>query len=135
LKATKADWIRDGKLRFLLQYGARPLPEIKGAPFALDLISDPLKREIMQIASAPLAVGRPIAAPPGVLGERVGVLRSALTDTFKDARYLSDCSRTHLECEESVSGEEVSRFIDQAYKASPEAVKTIREIYQAGAAR
>src|SRR6185295_14152524 len=92
LKAIRPDWIAEKKLKFLLQYGAHPHPELKGVPFTLDLIKDPAKRQIMEVASAPLALGWPIAAPPDVPADRVAALRAALAETFRDPEYLADCA-------------------------------------------
>jgi tripartite-type tricarboxylate transporter receptor subunit TctC len=135
LKAIRPDWIADKKIKFLLQYGAHPHPELKGVPYALDLIKDPIKRELMEIASAPLALGRPIAAPPGTPGDRVAALRAALAETFRDPDYRAECAALHLECEEPVTAETISSGLMRAYNASPEVVRALRQIYQAGDAK
>ena len=132
LKAIRPEWIAEKKLKFLLQYGAHPHPELKGVPFALDLIKDPVKRQIMEVASAPLALGRPIAAPPDVPADRVAALRAALAETFRDPEYLADCAGLRLECDEPASGEAIADTLARAYRASPDAVRELRRIYQAG---
>ena len=57
LKAVRPDWIAEKKLKFLVQYGPHPHPELAGVPFALDLLKDPVKHEMMAVASAPLVMG------------------------------------------------------------------------------
>ena len=135
LKAIRPDWIAEKKLKFLLQYGAHPHPELKGVPYALDLISHPIKRELMQVASAPLALGRPIAAPPDVPADRVAALRTALGETFKDPAYLSECATLRLECDRPVAASAITDRLAQAYNASPEVVRELLQIYQAGNTR
>lgn len=135
LKATHPDWIAQKKIKFLLQYGAHPRPELAGVPFALELIKDPIKREMMAIASAPLAMGRPIAAPPGVAANRVAALRTALAETFEDPDYLADCAAARLECDEPVSAQAVTDGLAHAYAAPSAVVEELRRIYQAGDAR
>jgi tripartite-type tricarboxylate transporter receptor subunit TctC len=135
LKSIRPDWIAEKKLKFLLQYGAYPNPELKTVPFALDLINDPIKREMMDVSSAPLALGRPIAAPPGVPADRVKALRQALADTFRDPEYLSECLKLRLECDEPVPALVIADGIARAYKASPEVVGALRQIYQSGETR
>ena len=132
LNATRPDWIAGKKIKFLLQYGAHPIPGLKGVPFALNLIADPYKRELMEVASAPLALGRPIAAPPAVPQDRVAALRKALAETFLDADYLSECAALRLACEKPVAGEAIANGLAKAYKASPEVVRELRRIYTAG---
>jgi tripartite-type tricarboxylate transporter receptor subunit TctC len=135
LKAIRPAWIAEKKMKFLVQYGAHPHPELKGVPFALDLIKDAIKHELMQVASAPLALGRPIAAPPGVPDDRVEALRLALAQTFKDPDYLSECAALRLECDEPVGAQTITDHLTKAYKALPEVIRQLRQIYQAGESR
>jgi len=132
LKAIRPEWIAEKKLKFLLQYGAYPHPELKGVPYALDLIADGAKRELMAVAQAPLALGRPIAAPPDVPADRVAALRAALADTFRDPDYLAECAALRLECDEPVAAPAITERLAQAYGASPDVVRALRQIYQAG---
>ena len=122
LKAAKADWLADKKLRILLQYGNSPNPEIKDVPFALDLIQNADDRKVMELASAPLALGRPILAPPGVPAERVEILRSSLEATFKDPDYLADCAKQSIACDTALNGRQVAAILAASY-AAPSAVR------------
>ena len=61
----------------LVYYGAPRVPEIE-APHALDLLKDPEKRAIMEIAQAGLGMGRPMLAPPGVDPGKISILRKAV---------------------------------------------------------
>ena len=101
-------------------------------PFALDLLKDPVKHEMMAVASAPLVMGRPIAAPPGVPADRVAALRAALAETFKDADYLAECATLRLECDDPITAQTVTDGVARAYKATPEVVRQLQQIYQAG---
>jgi len=135
LKATHPDWIAEQKIKFLLQYGAHPRAELKDVPFAPDLADNPIKRQMVEIAAAPLALGRPIAAPPDVPADRVAALRAALADTFRDPDYLAECQNLRLECDEPVPAQSITDGLRRAYAASPDVVLRLREIYQAGSAR
>jgi len=135
LKATHPDWLAEKKIKFLLQYGAHPRAELKDVPFAPDLTGDPMKRQIVEIAAAPLALGRPIAAPPGVPADRIAALRAALADTFRDPDYIAECQNLRLECDEPASAQSITDGLTRAYAASPDVVLRLREIYQAGNAR
>ena len=132
LKAIRPEWIAQKKLKFLLQYGAHPHPELKGVPYALDLIADSSKRELMAVAQAPLALGRPIAAPPDVPADRLAALSAALADTFRDPDYVAECAALRLECDEPVAAQAITDRLAQAYGASPDVVHALRQIYQAG---
>jgi len=132
LKATHPDWIAEKKLKFLLQYGAHPLVELSGVPYAPDLIKDSMKRALMAVAAAPLSLGRPIAAPPGVPDDRVAALRAALVATFRDPDYLAECAALRLECDDPVAAQTITDGLARAYHASPEVVRALRRIYRSG---
>ncbi|HEY3654747.1 MAG TPA: tripartite tricarboxylate transporter substrate-binding protein [Steroidobacteraceae bacterium] len=122
LKLTKPDWIAKHKVKLLLQYGGEAAPDLKDVPFAMDVLRDHADRDLMQIASAPLALGRPLFAPPGVPGERVTALREAIAATYRDPEYLADCSQQRLECTTSALASDLARLIENAY-AAPVAVR------------
>lgn len=129
MKANKPDWLSEGKIRILLQYGRAPNPELKDVPFALDLIKDAQDREVMELAAAPLAVGRPLVAPPGVPPDRVALLRSSLSATFDDPQYLVDCKKQAIDCDSALSGQAITEILERSYK-SPEIIrKQLLQIY------
>jgi tripartite-type tricarboxylate transporter receptor subunit TctC len=131
MKANKPHWLAEKKIRILLQYGNHPNPELKEVPFAMDLIKDAESRDIMELAAAPLAIGRPLLAPPGVPKELVEILRKSVTTTFADSEYKADCAKQAIDCDSSLSGEAIDRILRKSY-ASPDSVrKRLLEIYSA----
>lgn len=122
LKTNKPEWLAEKKLRVLLQYGSQPNPELKGVPFALDQITNAQDRELMLIASAPLALGRPLLAPPGVPEARVATLRKSLTATFQDKAYLADCDKQTIACDAPLTGEAITDILTKSYNA-PQATR------------
>jgi hypothetical protein len=130
LKASHADWIRDKKIRFLLQYGGSPNPELAHVPFATDLMRTPDDRLIMEIAAAPFALGRPFALSPSVPPDRVTEHREAMAATFRDPEYLAECERQRLECDNPVSGDVISQLIERTYSAPDTVHQRLLEIYR-----
>jgi tripartite-type tricarboxylate transporter receptor subunit TctC len=129
LKSVKPDWLSEKKIKLLLQMGDTPHPELAGVPFALDLLkNDPEERQIMELAVAPLAVGRPMLAPPGVPAARVAALRTAIMATFKDRGYLVECERLKLECSNPTSGEELAKIVADSYNAPPALIAKLRDL-------
>ena len=55
LKVARPKWFPEGTVRVLFQYGAQPHPELKGVPFALDLLDNAADKILLTAASAPLA--------------------------------------------------------------------------------
>jgi hypothetical protein len=132
IKTSRPTWYPQSKIRLLFQYGAEPHPELKGVPFALDLLQAEADKTLLIAASAPLGLGRPFVAPPGIPAERLAVLRTAMTATFDDPQFRADCEKQRLECSSPRSGEQIEALIGQAY-ATPEHVrKRLIDIYQVG---
>jgi hypothetical protein len=132
LKVVKPDWIKEKKIKFIVQYGLAPSPELKDVPFALDLIKNPEDKQLMEVASAQLALGRPILTPPDVPADRVKTLRDSLWATFKDKSYLADCAKQRLECDAPVTGDQMQDILKRAYGAPKAVLTRLRDIYEAG---
>jgi hypothetical protein len=133
LKVVKPDWIRDKKIKFLVQYALEPHPDLKDVPFALDLLKDkPDELALMEVASAQLTLGRPMLAPPDVPAARVAVLRESLMATFKDPDYLAECEKQRLECDAPVSGEQEQNILTRAYATPEKTLARLRKIYDEG---
>jgi tripartite-type tricarboxylate transporter receptor subunit TctC len=122
LKTARPKWLPEHLISVLFQYGAKPHPDLKGIPFALDLLDKPDDKVLLTAAVAPLTLGRPYAAPPGTPADRLKALREGMMATFQDPQFLADCERQRLECSDRHTGEELSAVIKQAYGA-PEAIK------------
>jgi tripartite-type tricarboxylate transporter receptor subunit TctC len=132
LKATKPDWIRDKQIKFLVQFGAAPNPELKDVPFAPAITRNEADKQLAELASGQLAIGRPLMAPPGLPADRLTALQVAVRDTLKDPDFLAGCEKAHLECDSQVSGEEISALLKRLYAAPEPVVERLRKIYDAG---
>ena len=120
-KATKPDWIRDGKLNVLAQIGLKRDPELPDTPLLTDLVTNDLDRAAMRLLSAPTAIGRPFFAPPGVPADRVKALRAAFAATMKQPAFLDDARKLNLDVN-PVSGEELQTIVADIIDA-PQPVK------------
>ena len=119
LKASRPTWYKEDKIRFLFQYGGswRPHPELKSVPLGLDLLQTEADKTLLVVAAAPLGLGRPFGAPPGIPADRLAALRGAMLATFKDPAFLADCAKQRLECADPKSGEELGALVGRAYGA------------------
>src|SRR5258708_19344635 len=71
LRSTRPAWLRDKTAKAIVQYGPEKLAELPDVPFAPDLVASDDDKLLMQAAVAPLTLGRPFLAPPGVPVERL----------------------------------------------------------------
>jgi tripartite-type tricarboxylate transporter receptor subunit TctC len=99
MKAARPHWIKDNKLNVIVQLGLAKLPELPDVPSALDLVGDPVKKQVLELILIRQEIGRPVAAPPGVPADRIEVLRRAFDDTMKDPEFLAEAEKAQLEIE------------------------------------
>src|SRR5258705_13993216 len=89
-KASSPAEVRDGRFNVLMQIGLRKDPDLPHAPLLSDLEAGHAVYEpIARFMSLSLTVTRPLAVPPGVPEERVGLLRRAFAATQQDTGLLA----------------------------------------------
>ncbi len=116
LTASRPDWVREHKLNVILQMALDKLPALAAVPSALDLVTDPASRRVLELILIRQEMGRPLAAPPEVPAERVAALRAAFAATMTDAAFLADAVRFQMEIE-PLSGEAIGQLLAKAYAA------------------
>jgi tripartite-type tricarboxylate transporter receptor subunit TctC len=97
LTVNKADWMRDHKVRILLQFGSERLPQLKDVPTVIELASSPADRAVLAFYGLKFTMARPLLLPPDVPAERAAALQAAFAATMKDPLYLDEARRIGLE--------------------------------------
>jgi tripartite-type tricarboxylate transporter receptor subunit TctC len=82
----------------------------------------------MQAAFAPLALGRPLLMPPGVVAERVAALRAAFAATMADPDFLAEGERVGLGLNAPRSGEQIQEVVERAYQSPPRVIDRLRQL-------
>src|SRR5205823_1095245 len=77
LQALNADWLRDKKIRLLVQIGLDKIAELADVPSVFELSRTEEERQIWALWAAPNNMGRPFFAPPGMAPERAALMRGA----------------------------------------------------------
>ena len=122
LKSTRPDWIKENKVKLLVQFGLEREPEIAHVPFILDLVTNADDRRLIEAACAPLAAGRPYLFPPGVPAERVAAMRKALMAAFTNAAFVEEATKAGLDVKKPRSGEELAALVTRIYRDTPPAL-------------
>jgi tripartite-type tricarboxylate transporter receptor subunit TctC len=130
LTSTKPDWIKDKKIRVLVQYGPEKEAELPDVPYGPDLVTSEDDKKLFEAAYAPLAAGRPFVAPPGVPADRTAVLRDGLLATFKDPDFLADAAKSQLVINKPTSGEAMQAEIARVYQMPQRIIDRLRRIAQ-----
>jgi tripartite-type tricarboxylate transporter receptor subunit TctC len=93
-----ADWVKDGKVRFLAQIGLSKLPGFEDVPLISDLANNEADRQLIEFMSLVTnSVGYSVIAPPGVPEKIVAAMRRAFDETMKDPAFVADAERRRLD--------------------------------------
>jgi tripartite-type tricarboxylate transporter receptor subunit TctC len=130
LTSTKPDWIRDKKIRILLQYGPEKEAALPDVPYGPDLVTNADDKLLFEAAYAALTVGRPFVAPPDLPPERAAALQAAMLATFKDPEFLAEADKQQLGVSKPTSGEAVQAQIVHVYQMPQRIVDRLRAIAQ-----
>jgi tripartite-type tricarboxylate transporter receptor subunit TctC len=123
-------WVNGNKVAVLAQFALRKHPDIPNVTSILDLAQKDEDRQLIDVMLAPLELGRPYFAPPGVPADRVAALRRAFDATTKDPDFLADVKKQLMELS-PLTGEEVAALVERIYK-TPKAVVDIAKQIAAG---
>jgi tripartite-type tricarboxylate transporter receptor subunit TctC len=110
LKALWPQWVAEKKFNILLQIGLRQEPDLPDVPLLVDLAKTPQETAIFRFISIDTAMGFPVVAPPGLLPERVAVLRKAFAEMMHDPDFLNDARQRGLPVE-LIPGEDVEHLV------------------------
>ena len=93
-----ADWVTQGKVRFLAQIGLSKLPGYENLPLLTDLAKSDSDRQLVEFMSlVTTSVGYSVMAPPGVPDTIVAALRQAFDATMKDPAFIADARKGHID--------------------------------------
>jgi tripartite-type tricarboxylate transporter receptor subunit TctC len=118
LKANRPDWVKDNKVRALVQVAAKREPDLPDVPLILDFVKKDEDRAMWQVALAMAQAGRPVAAPPGIPAELVQVLRKAFWETMQDPAFIADMETARRDVS-AETGETVERLLLEVSKTPP----------------
>jgi tripartite-type tricarboxylate transporter receptor subunit TctC len=92
----KPHWLKEGKLRLLAQVGLKKEAGYEQVPLLTEFARNDDERAMLKLISSRSAIGRPIAAPPGVPADRIAALRKAFVDTMNDPEFQADVKKRRL---------------------------------------
>jgi tripartite-type tricarboxylate transporter receptor subunit TctC len=118
LAATAADWVRDGKIKVLLQYQLERHPELPDVPAVMELVRAPEDRDLFSFFLASAAIGRSVFAPPGLSPARLEMLRTAFDQTMKDPAFIAEVRQSKVELA-PLAGSELQALVARQISVSP----------------
>jgi tripartite-type tricarboxylate transporter receptor subunit TctC len=120
LKANKADWLREQKLRILMQLTATPHADLPAVPLAGAFATSEANARVLALFVERQQYGRPFLAPPGTPAPIVAAYREAFAKVAKDPDFIRAAEAAGLIIK-ITSGEEVAARVERIY-ANPKPI-------------
>jgi tripartite-type tricarboxylate transporter receptor subunit TctC len=126
IKSTRPEWFPQRKVSVPIQIALERNPEFADVPALVEYAKDQQTKDILQLILAPLAMDRPILAPPGTPPAIVAALRQAFHQAMGDPAFIAEAKKQHIETEE-VAGEKLAQIINSTFAFPPEIVRAANE--------
>ncbi len=125
IKSKKADWLRDGAIRLILQSGLQLHPDLAGVPSIRDLSRTDEERAVWELILAPKAMSRPFALPPDTPADRAAALRRAFDALMTDPAFLDDMAKSQLEAL-PIGGADITALMQRLYAFPSTTIQRMR---------
>jgi len=125
LNAQAPQWVRDGRIKVIAQFGgsrSRLLPDV---PLMLDLAKTPADRQALMLLFGRTEYGRPYFLPPGVPADRVQALRRAFDATMKDKAFAAEAAKIGFAVD-PLTGEQVQAAVATLADTPADVVARVR---------
>ena len=114
LKANKGDWLRDQKIRILMQLTAGKHPDLPDVPLVGEFAKSESNARVLDLFVERQHYGRPFLAPPGTPPAIVAAYREAFGKVAEDAQFIREANAARL-IVKIASGEEVMARVNRIY--------------------
>ena len=128
VKVAKRDWLRDKKVRVILQDLPARGPDLQDVPALGELGDTPEGKQIFGLYASMGAIGRAFFAAPGVPARNAKILRDAFAAMTKDPDFVAEASRLGGELE-LASGEDLQAAVEKTLDVPGSVLERARGIF------
>lgn len=128
VKTAKAQWLREKKIKVILQDLDQRGPELPDVP-ALGELGDTLEaKQLIGLYANTGAIGRSFFAPPNVPAATVRSLRDGFVAMTKDSDFVADANKINADLDIS-TGEDVAKAVEQTLQVPESVLQRARGIF------
>lgn len=122
---ARQDWVREGKARVLMQFGASRNRLIPDAPTAIEVLQDENAKRMLRIYAQKYATTFPFLTPAGTPAERVKLLQDAFDAAMKDERLIADARKFGIDID-PVPGRDIAKLVAEVGALAENDVQQLR---------
>lgn len=112
VKVGKQDWLREKKIKIILQTTPERSPELPDAASLGELGTSAQDRQVFALYASGSAFGRTLMAPPAIAAERVAALRAGFDAMVQDADFIADVRKLDIELD-PLPGAAVAQLVEK----------------------
>ena len=113
VKVGKQDWLREKKIKIILQTTPERIPELPDTPSLGEIGSSEPDRQVFALYASGSAIGRSLLAPPAIAAERVAALRAGFDAMVGDADFIDDVRKLDVELD-PLPGAALAQLVERA---------------------
>jgi tripartite-type tricarboxylate transporter receptor subunit TctC len=121
LKVGKQDWMREKKIRIVLQDLPERDSDLTDVPCLVELGRNEEEKQVLALYGSGGAIGRSFMAPPGLSPDVAATLRTGFMAMTRDAEFMADVQKGGLDLA-PLSGEALTKVVVQSLEV-PEQVR------------
>ena len=126
-KSTHPDWIKEGKIVFLLTSALRKPKDLQGPPLLIDLAQNEDDRKIFELLATNAELGRPIAASPGVPPDRMKAILAAYRAMITDPDFVAEADKLQIEID-PIIGDDLKAMVDKALSTPKHVAERVKKM-------
>ncbi len=130
LKSVRRDDFKAGRLKPVIQFALKS-PELAAVAHVTDFAKSEEDRQVFNLIFNRDILGRPVAAPPGLVAGRTATLRAAFSAVINDKDFRQAAERQHLTLD-TQDGTAVQAFVREIMAYSPKVIARAREALAVG---
>jgi tripartite-type tricarboxylate transporter receptor subunit TctC len=128
IRATQPHWIKDKKVRFLLQSGRfKRHPDYPNVPTSRELAKNKDDLALINLQEIPLFMYRPYAGPAGIPADRAKALRKAFFATGNDPAFVKEGRRLKLDIS-PINSKRLGEILQSLKDTSPKVLARYKSI-------
>lgn len=126
--SVPAHWVREKKITVHLRFSRTLIADMPPTSLvARDVLTDPRKRQVLDLLTGSSVIGRPYIVPKAVPADRQAALRTAFQATLKDPEFVADVAKQRLTIAPMLPPA-VEAFLKALYKTPTDVVEATRKI-------
>jgi len=125
VKSERPSWVTNHVVNVLFQVGLKREPDLADTPLWSELAQNDEQRQILDVLSSFIAVGRPFLTAPHVPAERVAALRQAFDDTMRDPDFREAVHQANMDLN-PLGGEELQAIVERIIDEPPTVIDKLK---------